>query len=258
MVRGKAVVVHLGKDGKYYYVKAGKRVYTKAKILDGVKPKSRVSKARKNMVKSKSAKRKRSLKKRSKSAKKSPKKSAKRKRSTRKRIRKTKKSPRKRKVGRPRKSRSVGRPRKSRSVGRPRKRKSVGRPRKRSSKKSAKRKSTRKRSLKKRSKSRSKSPRKRVRKTKSRSRKSRSLSIPSEKAGSNRLEGKKVVFSGFRDQDLVDRIEQLGGRVMANVSGKTDMVVVEDLFTVTDKTSKALSLGIPIKEKSLFVESYLM
>ena len=54
IVNGKGRVVHLSKrKNKYYYIKDGKRVYTKKPILYGKKPSSKSANV-KNIIKSKS------------------------------------------------------------------------------------------------------------------------------------------------------------------------------------------------------------
>ena len=58
--------------------------------------------------------------------------------------------------------------------------------------------------------------------------------------------GKKVVFSGFRDAVLKEKIEKNGGTVSESVSSKTDLVVVIDKSFSSSKVQKAIELGINI------------
>lgn len=63
--------------------------------------------------------------------------------------------------------------------------------------------------------------------------------------------GKIVVFTGFRDKNLEERIEAQGGKIGSTVSKNTDYLVIKEQSESTDKITKAISLGIKIitKEK---------
>ena len=63
--------------------------------------------------------------------------------------------------------------------------------------------------------------------------------------------GKIVVFTGFRDKNLEEKIEAQGGKIGSTVSKNTDYLVVKEKSESTDKITKAISLGIKIitKEK---------
>jgi DNA ligase (NAD+) len=63
--------------------------------------------------------------------------------------------------------------------------------------------------------------------------------------------GKTVVFTGFRDKNLEEKIEAQGGKIGSTVSKNTDYLVVKEKSESTDKITKAISLGIKIitKEK---------
>lgn len=71
------------------------------------------------------------------------------------------------------------------------------------------------------------------------------------------LSGVTIVFSGFRDKELKEIIESLGGKINTSVSKNTDLVVVKDLDSKSSKLQKAEKLGIEIVEKELFLENFL-
>lgn len=62
-----------------------------------------------------------------------------------------------------------------------------------------------------------------------------------------RWKNKKIVFSGFRDENLTKEIEQSGGVVVNSVSKQTDVVFVKDFTVESSKTKKAKALYIPIE-----------
>ena len=66
-----------------------------------------------------------------------------------------------------------------------------------------------------------------------------------------------VVFSGFRDKELKEAIEELGGKVGDTVSSKTSVLVVkEDQENPTGKLKKALNLGVCVLTKDEFIREY--
>ena len=62
-----------------------------------------------------------------------------------------------------------------------------------------------------------------------------------------RWKNKKIVFSGFRDENLTKEIEQSGGVVVNSVSKQTDVVFVKDFTVESSKTKTAKALYIPIE-----------
>jgi len=76
--------------------------------------------------------------------------------------------------------------------------------------------------------------------------------------GGNRLAGMTVVFSGFRDKNLEDRIRKEGGRVTGSVSRNTTYLIMKDITDIKGKGEKAMELGIPIISKDDFMAKYLM
>ena len=60
------------------------------------------------------------------------------------------------------------------------------------------------------------------------------------------LEGMVVVFSGFRDKQLEEKIVSHGGAVSSSVSSKTDLIIVKDTSSLSGKVQAAKSRGIAI------------
>jgi DNA ligase (NAD+) len=69
---------------------------------------------------------------------------------------------------------------------------------------------------------------------------------------SNMLEGKKYVFSGFRDKELEEYITRNGGAVSTSISSKTTALIVSKIGEKSSKVSKAQELGIKIIERDAF------
>jgi len=72
----------------------------------------------------------------------------------------------------------------------------------------------------------------------------------------SRLQGKKVVFSGFRNPTLENEIQAKGGQVMSSVSKNTDIVIVKDPNEKTAKIQKARELGTTLMLITPFVKEY--
>jgi len=62
-------------------------------------------------------------------------------------------------------------------------------------------------------------------------------------AAGGKLVGEKIVFSGFRDADLVEAVEAAGGEMQSGVSAKTTILVCRDPNSTTGKAKKARDLG---------------
>ena len=60
------------------------------------------------------------------------------------------------------------------------------------------------------------------------------------------LEGMKIVFSGFRDKELENKITELGGEVVNTISKNTNILIVKDINDTSSKIIKAKELGIKI------------
>jgi DNA ligase (NAD+) len=76
----------------------------------------------------------------------------------------------------------------------------------------------------------------------------------------SKITGKKVVFSGFRDQVLENQIVQLGGKVTTSVSKNTDIVVYAETKTgkKSGKVLEAENLNIPVYDKQEFIRKILL
>lgn len=70
------------------------------------------------------------------------------------------------------------------------------------------------------------------------------------------LEGKQVVFTGFRNKEWEDLLEQAGCRVATGVSKKVAVVVAADPEESSSKLEKARDYGIPIQSKEAFARAY--
>jgi DNA ligase (NAD+) len=66
----------------------------------------------------------------------------------------------------------------------------------------------------------------------------------------------KIVFTGFRDNNLEDIIEIMGGKVSTSVSSKTTLVVYADNEENSSKLEKAKKLEIKVISKSEFIKKY--
>ena len=76
--------------------------------------------------------------------------------------------------------------------------------------------------------------------------------IKSKQSTDSSLEGQIIVFSGFRDKDLEEKIIEAGGKVSTTVSSKTTLMLVKTQDASSSKVVKANELGIPIKLASEF------
>ena len=79
------------------------------------------------------------------------------------------------------------------------------------------------------------------------------ISTP-DKISDNKLKDIKVVFSGFRDKELEDLIENHGGKVVGTISKNTNYLIVKDLNETSSKITKAKELNIKIITKDLFIK----
>jgi len=70
---------------------------------------------------------------------------------------------------------------------------------------------------------------------------------------SHALYGKTVVFTGFRDKDLEERLKGVGANVGSSVSGKTFAVVAKES---SGKTEEAKKRNIPVLSPEEFVSQY--
>lgn len=78
-----------------------------------------------------------------------------------------------------------------------------------------------------------------------------------KEVSNNKLKDKKIVFSGFRDKNLEENINIMGGKVNSSVSKNTDFVIVIDRNNTSSKIQKAQKLNIQIIEKDEFIKIYI-
>lgn len=72
---------------------------------------------------------------------------------------------------------------------------------------------------------------------------------------SDKFVGQKFCFSGFRSKELEQNIEDHGGKTVTSVSKKTSAIIVMSKDGKnTGKTSKAISLGVPVYTKEEFIK----
>ena len=67
---------------------------------------------------------------------------------------------------------------------------------------------------------------------------------------------KKFVFTGFRDRDLENDIEQRGGKVVGSISKNVDIVIAQDKTATSGKLNKARKLGVKIMDKKEFSKKF--
>jgi len=73
----------------------------------------------------------------------------------------------------------------------------------------------------------------------------------------SKLTGLTIVLSGFRDNDLQEKLESIGVKISSNVSKNTDYLVVKDQDTInegTGKVQKAQDAGVKIITKEQLVK----
>ena len=78
-----------------------------------------------------------------------------------------------------------------------------------------------------------------------------------KKDTSHKLFEKKILITGFRDKELVEAIENVGGKIASSISKNVFTVVVKDLSETTSKTEKAKNLKIALMDKQGFIKKYL-
>jgi NAD-dependent DNA ligase len=74
---------------------------------------------------------------------------------------------------------------------------------------------------------------------------------------SHPLSGKSIVMTGFRDEDLQEKIKQVGAKVGSSVSKNTFIVLVKNIEEDTGKAADARKLGIPLMTPDEFKNKYL-
>ncbi len=74
---------------------------------------------------------------------------------------------------------------------------------------------------------------------------------------SHPLYGKSIVLTGFRDDELQQKIKNVGAKVGSSVSKNTFVVLVKNIEEDTGKASEAKKLGIPLMTPDEFKNKYL-
>lgn len=82
------------------------------------------------------------------------------------------------------------------------------------------------------------------------------ISFKQQRKALTTLKNFKIVFSGFRDSALEEKIVENGGKVTTSVSKNTSIVIVADKDNSSSKIQKARDLNIPIYTKEEFEEMY--
>jgi NAD-dependent DNA ligase len=72
------------------------------------------------------------------------------------------------------------------------------------------------------------------------------VTIKKSSKKSNKLNGLKFVFTGFRNKELEKKIIENGGIVNNTISSNTDYLVIKDIDSSSSKRVKAVDLGITI------------
>jgi len=80
---------------------------------------------------------------------------------------------------------------------------------------------------------------------------------PVQQINNQTLNGLTVVFSGFRDRDMEDRIRGRGGKVTKDVSRNTSFLILKHLNYLKGKGMKAQELGVRTITKDDFSNQYL-
>lgn len=74
----------------------------------------------------------------------------------------------------------------------------------------------------------------------------------------NTLDGFTIVFTGFRDPELEEKIEKYGGKVSGSVSSKTKILItIDDGDKDSSKYKAAVEKGVTIMTKTEFIKKYL-
>jgi DNA ligase (NAD+) len=70
----------------------------------------------------------------------------------------------------------------------------------------------------------------------------------------SKIKGKKIVLTGFRDQELIDKILYLGATIQISVNNLTDYLVIKDDITKSTKKDKAIILNKKILTRDEFMD----
>ena len=79
-----------------------------------------------------------------------------------------------------------------------------------------------------------------------------SKSVKLSKFNLEKFKNKKIVFTGFRDKEIEDELENIGSKISSSVSKNTDFVVAADPTEKSSKIVKATELNVKIMSKKEF------
>jgi DNA ligase (NAD+) len=85
---------------------------------------------------------------------------------------------------------------------------------------------------------------------------SEAIALPKPPASSKIID-KIIVFTGFRDKALEEKITKLGGKVVDNITSTTDVIIAKDPESSSSKLQKARERGISILSVQEFVTTML-
>ena len=82
--------------------------------------------------------------------------------------------------------------------------------------------------------------------------KSKSKSKSKLKLNLSKYKGKTIVFTGFRDKEIEEQLEQIGSKISGSVSKNTELLVASDPNENSNKIVKAKELEIEVISKEEF------
>jgi len=91
----------------------------------------------------------------------------------------------------------------------------------------------------------------------SKSKASSSSETQQQKDSSHPLYNKKIVMTKVRDQEIIEKLKEVGGHLQDNVNSETFALIVKSKDDKSNKTEKAKEKGIPIMTPDEFKASYL-
>jgi NAD-dependent DNA ligase len=84
---------------------------------------------------------------------------------------------------------------------------------------------------------------------------SESSSSESMKYDFSKFAGKKIVFTGFRDKEIEEELENVGAKITSTVSSNTNLVIAGDINDQSSKIVKAKELDIELISKEDFYKA---
>ena len=71
----------------------------------------------------------------------------------------------------------------------------------------------------------------------------------------SKFSGKKIVFTGFRDKEIEEELENVGAKISGSVSSNTNLVIAGDINEQSSKIVKAKELMIELISKEDFYKA---